>query len=137
MAIDESIEGIIREETAQSKAVSTLIDVKKDKHGELGSDIELKTDLTADQINIHTAGDMLGLFLEMTEKKFSESANIMRQLIKLKERKSLSKDRKSRGEIVDIARNPDMNMMGMDGGGGGGGMVRRFLSPLGRRKRNE
>ncbi len=115
--LEENIDKLLNEESAQAKAVSSLIYVKKKVKGELGSDIELKTDLTEKECCIHTGVDMLQHFLAMTPTEFI-SAPILQNLTTLKERKLLSKDRKSRGEIVDVARNPDMNTIMQPESGG-------------------
>ena len=71
--------------------------------------MELKTDLDPDEIKIHTVLGALSNILETSELKFSEEC-ILPQVIEKKERKSISKYRKSREEIVRVARQPDMNM---------------------------
>lgn len=112
--LDEHIEELIRDETAQSKAVKSLIEIKPKNKADFGSDIEVKTDLDDKQVCIHTAGDMLQTFL--SSKSFKDM-NIISDLIQIKERKLLSKNRKSRQEIVDVARSPDMTMMQPDSQG--------------------
>lgn len=121
---EKSIDEIVKDETAQSKAVSSLIDVKPKKEGELGSDIELKTDLTENETKFHTVIDLMSFILSMKSTDFT-SKQILDKITILKERKLLSKDRKSRQEIVEVARAPDMTVMGADTGTGA---VRRFFT---------
>lgn len=106
--LDEHIDEIIREESAQGRAVKSLIEIKEKKKDKLGSDIEVKTDLDEKQVCVHTAADMLQLFL--SSKSF-KNMNIVSDLVELKERKLLSKNRESRREIVEVARTPDMQMI--------------------------
>lgn len=106
-SIDDDIEKLLKEETAQSQAVKSLIEVREKKKGEVGSEIELKTDLDKNQVCIHTAVDMITNIIDMDEKEFTDKC-IIGNLINLKERKLLSKDRKSRTEIVEVAKTPDM-----------------------------
>jgi len=121
--IDEAIEDVIRDENPTSRAVKTLIEVNDRTTGKFGTDIELKTDLDKNQICVHTAASMLNSVLEMDKDKFNKEC-ILGNLIEVKERKLLSKDRKSRVEIVDIARQPDMNF----GDGQNQNFVSRFFS---------
>lgn len=123
--IDESIENAIKEESAQTKAVSSLLEVKPKIKGVLGSDIELKTDLSENEVKLHTAVDIMDHILSMNKKEFSH-APLLGKLTNLKERKALSKNRKSRGEIVDVARSPDQQFIN---DASGGGFVKRFLTP--------
>jgi len=109
-SIDDDVEGALAEDTAQSQAVRSLIQVKEKKKDDVGSDIELKTELTEQQTCIHTQIDILNNILG---KANLTKLDILNNLIQLKERKLLSLKRKSRGEIVDVARNPDMSLMGM------------------------
>ena len=108
--LDDAISNIMKDETAQSQAVKSLIEVKDRQIGKLGSEIELKTDLTERDVCLHTAIDMMANILEMDKESFSKKS-IIGNLTTLKERKLLSKDRKSRQEIVEVAKSPDMNMM--------------------------
>lgn len=124
-SLDDSVEEILRDETASSLAVKSLIEVGKRKAGE-DSEVELKTDLTEDEIKIHTVLAVLSNVLEMDEKSFSKNC-ILSSVIEKKERKALSKDRKSRAEIVTVARQPEMLSMGMPMENPG--MLRRFFSP--------
>lgn len=121
--IEDTIEGTLKDESAQTKAVTSLIEVKDKIKGSLGSDIELKTDLSIKDVCLHTAIDIMGHILSMEKKDFA-TAPILEKLTTLKERKSLSKERKSRREIVEVARNPDMQFMGQEQAG----FVKRFLT---------
>lgn len=120
--IDEKLDDIIRDETAQTKAVSSLIEVKNRVKGELGSDVELKTDLTDQQTAIHTQAGMLSFILQ---KAGLTKLDIISNLVELKERKLLSLKRKSREEIVNVARTPDMQQFVGDAQSFG----KRFITP--------
>lgn len=109
-SIEDTIDKVLKEETAQGEAVKSLITVKEREVGKLGSDIELKTDLDEKGVCLHTAVDMMSNILEMDKASFRKNC-IIGNLTHLKERKLLSKDRKSRQEIVEVAKNPDMNLM--------------------------
>lgn len=108
-SLDETLDSMLKEESAQTEAVKSLIRVKEKVLGELGTDIELKTDLTEKDICLHTSVDMLSFILDMKKGDFAKNA-IIGHLTNLKERKLLSKDRKSRSEIVEVAKTPDMKM---------------------------
>ena len=69
----------------------------------------MKTDLDDNAVVIHTAVDMMNRILDMSKKDFTENI-ITQDLVQIKERKLLSKGRKSRREIVEVARNPDQNV---------------------------
>lgn len=111
--LDENIDKILKEESATSKAVDSLITVKDRETGK-ASEVELKTDLTDDEIKLHTVLAITSDVLEMDEKTFTTKC-ILADVIEKKERKALSKNRKSREEIVMVARQPDIQMgdMGM------------------------
>lgn len=123
MTIDEETEKLIKEENATSEAVRSLINVKDREKGK-SSDVELKTDLTDDEVKIHTVLQALSNTLEMSQLEFSEKC-VLSAVIESKERKLLSKDRKSRMEIVNVARQPDMNFP-MEHQQGG--FLKRFFS---------
>jgi hypothetical protein len=109
-SLDDVTEQVINESNPQGEAVTALIESKPRETGE-ASDIELKTDLNGlDEVNLHTTLDILGNILEMPIAKFNSSC-IISDIIHRRERKLLSLNRKSRAEIVNVARNPDMNMM--------------------------
>lgn len=122
--IEETLDKVMKDETAQTRAVSSLIDVKDRIAGKIGTDIELKTDLTGKETCIHTAVDMIGFFLKVSPDKFDDM-DILPTLTNLKERKLLSKGRKSRDEIVNVAKNPDLNMQQAESQG----FVRKLFTP--------
>lgn len=104
MELEESIEQILKEDTAQSRAVKTLVEIKpKTKTG--WSDVEVKTDLNQKETCIHTSANMIQKFIKCNN---FEDLDIIDLLVELKERKLLSLKRKSRGEIVDVAKRPDI-----------------------------
>lgn len=109
MAIDNKLEEMLTEESPTSAAVKSLINVKDRVSGK-DSEIELKTDLDIEQVNVHTIVDLCMGFLEMDEKDFKKNI-VGVNLVNKKERKLLSKNRMSRAEIVQVARQPDLNML--------------------------
>lgn len=109
MGIEDEIDQIIKDETPTGQAVESLIKVKKREKGQ-DSEIELKTDLDESDVCVHTSIDMLNNFLEMGHKDFSK-VSVIGELVNKKERKLLSKNRRSRLEIVEVARHPDLNMV--------------------------
>lgn len=117
---------IINEESAQAEAVRNLITVKKDKKNGK-TDVESKTDLTDDDVRIHsvlhTLNDTLDMALPSSDKC------ILGRLIDRKEIKLWSKDRKSREEIVAISRQPDMNQIDMIEGQQKRGLLKRLFTP--------
>lgn len=103
MGLDDDIEGIVKEDTPMGKAVESLITVKpRETAGP--SDVELKTELSEADVCNHTRAAIIGRALEL---KSLIGPNIIAEIIEVKERKLISKDRGSRKEIVEIARNPD------------------------------
>ncbi len=123
-SIDQNINDILKEENPTAEAVKALIKVEKRVAGQ-DSEVELKTDLTEDEIKIHTVLGVLSNLIEMKAEDFNSKC-ILSDVIEKKERKSLSKDRKSRLEIVEVARHPDMNMGFSDGGNES--FIKRFFS---------
>lgn len=121
--LSDLIEGALKEESPTAEAVKTLIRVEKREKGK-DSDIELKTDLDKNAVCIHTAIDILNKVLESPEKDF-EKMSVLGDLVNRKERKLLSKDRKSRQEIVDISKQPEQiqNNDLRDSG------IKRFFTP--------
>lgn len=106
-SLDEIADDIMTEQNPQADAVNALIKSEPRVSGE-PSDIELKTDLiNLDQVNLHTALDVLGNILEMAPKDFNASV-ILSSIIHRRERKLLSLQRRSRTEIVNVAKNPDL-----------------------------
>lgn len=123
--IEDTVEKFIKQDNPQSTAVKHLVGVAERDKTKLGTDVELKTDLTADQIITHSVMAVVNSALEMDETEFNESC-ILGDLIDTLERKSISKDRKSRGEIVAVARNPDTNITE---GNMKQSFMKRFFSP--------
>ena len=109
--LEDVADNSLREDNAQSEAVRSLLTVKPRLHGDLATDIELKTELTDAQTCLHTQGNLLGHIWELNEGNFTEK-NLIQELVDLKERKLVSLKRQSRREIVDVARNPDMSIQG-------------------------
>lgn len=103
----EELDSFITSDNATAKAVKSLIEVKDRKSGE-SSEVELKTDLTDDEIKTHTILAITSDVLEMDKTDF-DSKCILANVIEKKERKALSKDRKSREEIVSVAKQPNIN----------------------------
>jgi len=108
MSIDDDVDEIIKDDNPTAQAVESLIKVRDQKKGQQ-SEIELKTDLDDSDVCVHTSVDMLQAVLEM-EGDDMATKSILGILVNKKERKLLSKDRKSRLEIVEVARHPDMNV---------------------------
>lgn len=109
MAIEDQVEQVLKESSPKADAVKALIDVKKRVVGE-DSDVEVKTDLTRDDVSVHSLLDTMSNILEMTPQQFNSKC-ILAELVHKKERKLISKDRMSRREIVDVARNPDQQIL--------------------------
>lgn len=122
MALEDEIETQLKDDSAQSRAVDALLNVKERNVKAIGSDIELKTDLEADEHKTHTVAQIISNVIEMTDKEFN-SRCVLGDIIEKKERKSLSKERRSRTETVEVAR--PVHMSGMYPGEGGQGMGRR------------
>lgn len=119
--LEEVTDKVLKDENAQAEAVTSLLKVDKRKQGE-NSDVELKTEIPNGMIlNLHTSLDVVGNWLEQT---FKEKC-ILTELIHKRERKSISLQRKSRAEIVAVARNPDIttNQATLDEG-----MLKRFFT---------
>jgi hypothetical protein len=112
--LDDEVEGEIRDESPQTKAVSALIDIKErsvDSKGKTSrGDVELKTDLTDQDTCSHTVVEFMNELLRFDRGK-SHDFDIAGVLVEKKERKLLSLNRKSRIEIVNVARQPDISMM--------------------------
>lgn len=108
-SLDDKLNTMFNDTNPQADAVNALIKVGPRAAGVMDTEIELKTDLSEDEVKLHTAVDMLSAFLEMTPTEFKKKS-VISQLVNKKERKSLSKNRKSREEIVAVAKNPDTIM---------------------------
>jgi hypothetical protein len=124
-SLDQFVDNIIKEANPQADAVKSLIEVKKRTRGQLNTEVELKTELSSDEIKKHSLMALLSHVVEMDDDEFSKSC-IIGDLIDVKERKSISKDRKSRKEIVDVARNPDLSLQNDEVKEG---WLKRFFSP--------
>lgn len=114
MTLDEQVEGEIREESPQIKAVSALIDVKEKSVDNDGittrGDVELKTDLTDSDTCAHTVVEFINELMSLDPTQF-DKFDVTGVVVEKKERKLLSLNRKSRAEIVNVARQPDVSMM--------------------------
>lgn len=120
MTIEDELDKIIRDDSPTSTAVKSLVNAGTDSE----DNVELKTDLTEEQIKIHSVLKLLHQCLSMEVDEF-ESKSILGKLINIVERKSWSKDRKSRQEIVAVAKQPDQ----MNVGGGGEGFFQKAFTP--------
>lgn len=63
MTLDNLAEGIINDTNAQAEAVKTLISAKRTEKGG-DSEIELKTDLSIDEVKIHSVLATLNRVME-------------------------------------------------------------------------
>ncbi len=126
--LDEKLDKFLSEDSPSARAVNALVDVKSnDKENNFDTNVEVKTDLTSDLVRLHSAGEILGIILELNEEDFVKK-NIITLLINKLERKLISKDRKSREEIVAVARQPDQqNFIGE--GGARDGVMKRMFTP--------
>jgi hypothetical protein len=125
--LDDVAEEIINDESASAEAIRSLIKVTAKESGK-DSEVELKTDLSSNEVKIHSIIDILGKIIESSSKEFS-TKSIFPLVVEKIERKLLSKERKSRTEIVTVARQPDMNQNEFNVQGEGA--IKRFM--LGRR----
>ena len=123
-SIDDDVDRLFQDDNPTAEAVRSLINVTSRKKGE-NSEVELKTDLNLDEIKLHTVLETLGLVLEDDHINFNSKC-ILLNLIEKKERKSISKDRQSRSEIVAIARQPDQILM--PGQEQNPGMLKKFFT---------
>ena len=121
-SLDDIAETLLKEENPTAEAVNALIKVR-DKERNKPSDVELKTDLSDDEVKIHSVLSVLNTALEGNFKK----TFILGGLIESKERKALSKDRKSRTEIVEVARRPDVNTFEQNTRGEG--FIKKMFTP--------
>ena len=69
--LDENINEILKDENPTAQAVNALIKVDERKSGK-DSDVELKTDLTEDEIKVHTVLGVLSNLIEMSPEDFSK-----------------------------------------------------------------
>ena len=110
--LSDLTEQLIRDEPPTARAIKSLIEVKDSKPGE-ASEIELKTDITDDEQKIHAVLSIISQII--INKDMMKDDCILAPVILKLQRLALSKNRKSREEIVDVSRQPDMPMMGMGG----------------------
>jgi hypothetical protein len=107
-----ALETVIRDSNTPKDAgfiaVEHLVTVKprekNPREDHVGTEIELKTDLSNEMVMVHTAGDFIGMLSMIKDKDDFRDMNVLQILIERKERKLLSLDRKSRLEVVDVAR---------------------------------
>jgi hypothetical protein len=127
MTLDDITTQLMDEKSAQKIAVESLIKIApRNEFEKFSSEVELKTDLTENEIISHSVLDILDIFTKSIEKFSSKS--VMAEIVNKKERKLLSKDRKSRTEIVDVAKAP-MFPAGEMEGMRQESAVRRFFKP--------
>ena len=125
-SLDDNIDSFLKEENAQNTAVNSLV-----KSNDKDSPIEMKTDLTEEDIVIHSVGATINKTLNELYGKGKQQC-ILGDLIEIKERKLISKNRQSRNEIVQVARNPDTtNIMGTSDNNAQG--LKGFFKPRGAR----
>lgn len=127
--LDEQADQILKEENATAEAVKSLIQIDDNKP----HDVELKTDLTERQIITHSVLSILGDTIQAGSSKF-EDIDILNEMVTKIERKSWSKNRRSRTEIVEIARQPEQRL-DMGGDQRRQGFLSRLFAP--RRKENQ
>jgi len=126
MALDEVADKILKDDSAQKKAVEALIELKplQDKNH---TETEIKTDFENENTVIaHTVADTINQFI-FDSKNFGK-LSVLGRIVDKKERKLLSLKRRSRTEIVEVAKNPDMSINDMQSVRGEGA-VRKFFAP--------
>lgn len=106
--IEDVIKESLKNKTASLLAVETLVNVRtKAKDSEdFGSDVELKTDLSEREVIVHSLLDEISRILNMTPAEFKQDI-VVPKMVERKERKLLSKNRKSREEVVRVAKPED------------------------------
>jgi hypothetical protein len=123
------VEGMVREQSPINRSVEILSTVNP--RTSEGSEIELKTDFgNRKQAIVHSIVDEMGRWLALTPDNFNDTPVIL-NLTEVLERKFLSIERKSRNEIVTIAKSPDTNILNQTNTGSGGGesFVKKMFSP--------
>jgi hypothetical protein len=124
-ALEDRILQSIQPKDAGVMAVEMLTIIKTGGQGESGfTDVEVKTELSEDEILAHTKLTEIGRLLNMTEKDF-ENADIISMVVERKERKSISKSREGRKEIVQVARPNEDGMLGRKDRG----FIQRLFTP--------
>lgn len=120
------VEGIVAEKSPISRSVEILSMVKPSGAKRQGSDIELKTDFgSREQAIAHAVVDEIGRWLLTKPVNFNKLP-ITLKLTEVLERKFLSIERKSRGEIVTIAKSPETNVIE---GEKPSGFLKRMVTP--------
>ena len=122
-SIEDKLNKILKDESPQAKAVDSLMLIKRRTAGELTTDVDLKTELTTDEVRQHAALALLNSVLEMDEETFGNKS-ILGDLIEIKERKAISLNRQSRKEIVEMTRAPDSSFFSDKSGDGA---MKRFF----------
>lgn len=110
-----TLENVIRESITPKEAgviaVEHLVSVRQRKSQleEFGTEIELKTDLKDIDVFVHTVCDEVNRWLSMENEDDMAKINVLATIVERKERKLLSLGRKSRAEVVDVARPREQN----------------------------
>lgn len=102
--IEDVIKDSLKNKTASLLAVETLVSVKNKEHKEdFGTDVELKTDLDERSVIVHSLLDEVSRILMLSPSDFNKEI-VVPKIVERKERKLLSKNRKSREEVVRVAK---------------------------------
>ena len=109
MSLEEQIRQSMMPEDAGVIGVKHLVTVRRKQIGDFGSEVELKTDLDSEDVFIHTACDVANWIFQKAENNENDlrKVNILGRIVEQKERKRLSLDRKSRAEVVAVAKRPE------------------------------
>jgi hypothetical protein len=106
--LEDTIRQSMIPEDAGVIGVKHLVTVRNREKEDFGSEVELKTDLDSEDVFIHTVCDFANWIFTMDDaNKKLEDINILGRIVEQKERKRLSLDRKSRSEVVMIAKRPE------------------------------
>ena len=103
--MNEDTDESLNEESAQGEAVKSLI--RSDPKNRI--DDEKKSDISEADVNRHAILSTTSDVIEMKPEDFTKNC-VLGMLINRKESKAWSKNRESRKEIVEIAKQRDMNM---------------------------
>jgi hypothetical protein len=106
MALETVIRDSMTPKDAGVIAVEHLVSVKKpeSRKEDFGTEIELKTELSEMDVFVHTVCDEVNRWLSLSKEDDMANINVLGTIVERKERKLLSKGRKSRSEIVEVAR---------------------------------
>jgi len=104
MTLETVIRDSNQQKDAQSIAVNHLVQVQPTQKEDFGTEVELKTDLTEEEVIIHTICDEVGKIFSGDGTEDFSKVNILQRCVERKERKLLSKGRQSRSEVVAVAR---------------------------------